>query len=257
MRLQKHGRPARASCAYRPPGQGPRGRAVGRARPGAEGRLEGRAPDIDPLVASPIATHPRSHRGSSFRPRLSPAGATTWSPVRPPPQASPSPPPPTGQGASNSAERREAGRCPGSETRDTLVCYLFGGRLPVGLCPLFFFRADDAAAGAVTGDCGARRRSRGLEVWDIQSRRETNGQWFGCSSTAPDRRATPEDSVSIEDCEQVNREMGTILDVEDPLPFRYTLGGVVARAGSSAERPWGLSAVCGTTGEGRGERAGG
>jgi ribosome maturation factor RimP len=29
--------------------------------------------------------------------------------------------------------------------------------------------------------------------------------------------------VSIEDCEQVNREIGTILDVEDPLPFAYTL----------------------------------
>jgi ribosome maturation factor RimP len=29
--------------------------------------------------------------------------------------------------------------------------------------------------------------------------------------------------VSIEDCEEVNREIGTILDVEDPLPFAYTL----------------------------------
>ena len=29
--------------------------------------------------------------------------------------------------------------------------------------------------------------------------------------------------MSIEDCEQVNREIGTILDVEDPLPFTYTL----------------------------------
>jgi ribosome maturation factor RimP len=39
----------------------------------------------------------------------------------------------------------------------------------------------------------------------------------------PGPAATPEDSVSIEDCEQVNREIGTILDVEDPLPFAYTL----------------------------------
>ena len=39
----------------------------------------------------------------------------------------------------------------------------------------------------------------------------------------PGPAATPEESVSIEDCEQVNREMGTILDVEDPLPFAYTL----------------------------------
>ena len=39
----------------------------------------------------------------------------------------------------------------------------------------------------------------------------------------PGPAATPEESVSIEDCEQVNREIGTILDVEDPLPFTYTL----------------------------------
>ncbi len=39
----------------------------------------------------------------------------------------------------------------------------------------------------------------------------------------PGPAATPEESVSIEDCEQVNRELSTILDVEDPLPFAYTL----------------------------------
>ncbi len=39
----------------------------------------------------------------------------------------------------------------------------------------------------------------------------------------PGPSATPDDSVSIEDCEQVNREMSTILDVEDPMPFAYTL----------------------------------
>lgn len=39
----------------------------------------------------------------------------------------------------------------------------------------------------------------------------------------PGRSATAEESVSIYDCEQVNRELSTILDVEDPLPFAYTL----------------------------------
>jgi ribosome maturation factor RimP len=66
-------------------------------------------------------------------------------------------------------------------------------------------------------------RSRGLEVWDIQSRRETNGHVVRVFIDRPGPAATPEDSVSIEDCEQVNREMGTILDVEDPLSFTYTL----------------------------------
>ena len=65
--------------------------------------------------------------------------------------------------------------------------------------------------------------SRGLEVWDIQSRRETGGHVVRVFIDRPGPAATPDESVSIEDCEQVNREIGTILDVEDPLPFAYTL----------------------------------
>ena len=66
-------------------------------------------------------------------------------------------------------------------------------------------------------------RSHGLEVWDIVSRRETTGQIVRVFIDRPGPAATAEESVSIEDCEQVNREIGTILDVEDPLPFAYTL----------------------------------
>ena len=65
--------------------------------------------------------------------------------------------------------------------------------------------------------------SRGLTVWDIQSRRETSGHVVRVFIDRPGPAATPEESVSIEDCEEVNREMSTILDVEDPLPFAYTL----------------------------------
>jgi ribosome maturation factor RimP len=65
--------------------------------------------------------------------------------------------------------------------------------------------------------------SRGLTVWEIQSRRETAGHVVRVFIDRPGPAATPEDSVSIEDCEQVNREMSAILDVEDPLPFAYTL----------------------------------
>ena len=66
-------------------------------------------------------------------------------------------------------------------------------------------------------------RSHGLEVWDIVSRRETQGQVVRVFIDRPGPAATPEESVSIEDCAQVNREIGTILDVEDPLPSAYTL----------------------------------
>jgi ribosome maturation factor RimP len=66
-------------------------------------------------------------------------------------------------------------------------------------------------------------RARGLEVWDIQSRRETGGHVVRVFIDRPGPAATPDDSVSVEDCEQVSHEIGTILDVEDPLPFAYTL----------------------------------
>ena len=65
--------------------------------------------------------------------------------------------------------------------------------------------------------------SRGLEVWDIQSRRESNGHVVRIFIDKPGPSATAEDSVSVDDCAEVNREIGTILDVEDPLPFAYTL----------------------------------
>jgi ribosome maturation factor RimP len=64
---------------------------------------------------------------------------------------------------------------------------------------------------------------RGLEIWDVQSRREASGHVVRVFLDRPGPSATPDESVSIEDCEQVNREMSAILDVEDPLPFAYTL----------------------------------
>jgi len=91
----------------------------------------------------------------------------------------------------------------------------------VGLCPLFLFVAKEieqvrAIAERVT-------RSHGLEVWDIVSRRESSGQVIRVFIDRPGPAATPEESVSIEDCVEVSREIGTILDVEDPLPSAYTL----------------------------------
>lgn len=65
--------------------------------------------------------------------------------------------------------------------------------------------------------------SRSLEIWDIQSRRETTGHVVRVFIDRPGPAAKPEESVSIEDCEHINREMSTILDIEDPLSFAYTL----------------------------------
>ena len=65
--------------------------------------------------------------------------------------------------------------------------------------------------------------SHGLEVWDVVKRRETTGHVVRVFIDRPGPAATPEESVSIEDCELVSREIATILDVEVPLPFAYTL----------------------------------
>ena len=65
--------------------------------------------------------------------------------------------------------------------------------------------------------------SRGLEIWDVSIRREAGGHVVRVFIDRPGPAATPEESVSIVDCEQVNREIGAILDVEDPLPSTYTL----------------------------------
>ena len=90
----------------------------------------------------------------------------------------------------------------------------------MGWCPLFVFMEPLAQIRAVAERVAA---SRGLSVWEVQSRREANGHVVRVIIDRPGPAATPEDSVSIEDCEQVNREVSTILDVEDPLPFAYTL----------------------------------
>ena len=66
-------------------------------------------------------------------------------------------------------------------------------------------------------------RSRELDVWDVQARREASGQIIRVFIDRPGPASMPEESVSIGDCEEVSREISTILDVEDPLPQAYTL----------------------------------
>ena len=91
----------------------------------------------------------------------------------------------------------------------------------MGSCPLFLFVAEPLEQIRAIAERVAR--SHGLEIWDIVSRRETTGLVVRVFIDRPGPAATAEESVSIEDCEQVSREIGTILDVEDPLPFAYTL----------------------------------
>ena len=65
--------------------------------------------------------------------------------------------------------------------------------------------------------------AHGLDVWDVEPP-GGGGHVVRVFIDRPGPAATPEESVSVEDCARVNREMSTMLDVEDPLPFAYVLG---------------------------------
>jgi ribosome maturation factor RimP len=65
--------------------------------------------------------------------------------------------------------------------------------------------------------------SYGLEVFDVQYRREASGMVLRVQIDHPGPSATAADSVSVEDCAAVSRELSAMLDVEDFLPGTYTL----------------------------------
>jgi ribosome maturation factor RimP len=72
--------------------------------------------------------------------------------------------------------------------------------------------------------------SHGLEVFDVQLRREPIGTVLRVTIDRPDqgRVEAPEDSVGIEDCQRVSQDLSALLDVEDEfgeadLAEKYTL----------------------------------
>ena len=65
--------------------------------------------------------------------------------------------------------------------------------------------------------------SHGLEVFDVQFRREGIGMVLRILIDRPGPGLTAEDCVSVEDCATVSRDVSAILDVEDVVPSAYTL----------------------------------
>jgi ribosome maturation factor RimP len=65
--------------------------------------------------------------------------------------------------------------------------------------------------------------ARGLEIFDVQFRREPAGMVLRIQLDRPGPAATTEDSVSVDDCAEISRELSTILDVEDVVPGAYVL----------------------------------
>ena len=64
--------------------------------------------------------------------------------------------------------------------------------------------------------------ARGLDIFDVDLRREGGQQVLRVVVDRPGPAATPEESVSIDDCARVAEELGTLLDVEDVIPAAYT-----------------------------------
>src|SRR3982750_4875220 len=64
---------------------------------------------------------------------------------------------------------------------------------------------------------------RGLEIFDIQFRREAPGMVLRIQIDRPGSAASADDSVSVEDCAHVSRDLSAILDVEDVVPTAYPL----------------------------------
>lgn len=65
--------------------------------------------------------------------------------------------------------------------------------------------------------------SLGLEVFDVQFRREAAGMVLRVQLDRPGPAATAEESVSVDDCARVSRDLSALLDVEDVVPTAYTL----------------------------------
>jgi len=91
----------------------------------------------------------------------------------------------------------------------------------VGLCPLFVFQGRFTAQSerlARLRDIAARvAGSNGLEIFDVQLRRESIGTVLRVIIDRPDTGTPerPEDAVGIAECQRVSQDLSALLDVEE------------------------------------------
>jgi ribosome maturation factor RimP len=95
----------------------------------------------------------------------------------------------------------------------------------VGVCPLFLFKGTFTSnvVEQVRALAGRVAASYGLEIFDVQFRREGPGLVLRVQIDRPGPAATAEESVSVDDCARISRELSAMLDVEDVVPDAYTL----------------------------------
>jgi ribosome maturation factor RimP len=77
--------------------------------------------------------------------------------------------------------------------------------------------------GQVRAMAGRVAASYGLEIFEVQFRREAGGMVLRVQIDRPGPASSAEDSVSVEDCAHVSRDLSALLDVDDVVPTAYTL----------------------------------
>ena len=93
----------------------------------------------------------------------------------------------------------------------------------MGVCPLFSFMGASDVVEQVRALAGRVAASYGLDVFDVQFRREGPGLVLRVQIDRPGPSASAAESVSVDDCAQVSRDLSAILDVDDVVPGAYTL----------------------------------
>jgi ribosome maturation factor RimP len=98
----------------------------------------------------------------------------------------------------------------------------------VGGCPLFLFkgshlRGEASVVEQIRTMAGRIAASYGLEIFDVQFRREAPGMVLRVQLDRPGPAATADDGVTVEQCARVSRDLSAILDVEDVVPTAYVL----------------------------------
>ena len=83
--------------------------------------------------------------------------------------------------------------------------------------------APEDIAGRVRAIADRVAASYGLDIFDVQFRREAPGMVLRVQIDRPGSGATAEESVSVDDCAKVSRDLSAILDVDDVIPGQYTL----------------------------------
>jgi ribosome maturation factor RimP len=91
----------------------------------------------------------------------------------------------------------------------------------VGPCPLFVFQglftAQSARLPRIREAAERVAHGYGLEIFDVQLRRESIGTVLRIIIDRPDRGVPEalEDAVGIEECQRVSQDLSALLDVED------------------------------------------